>query len=66
MKKDLLKFQIPKEAMNELRGGRLIYHCRCGMGANITFKYAVLASSSTAAVDSIVDHCPDAVGGCYL
>lgn len=66
MKKDFSKFQVSKETMNEFRGGRLIYHCRCGMGTNITFRYAVLASSSDAAVDSILDHCPDGIGGCYL
>lgn len=29
MKKEFSKFQIPKEAMNELKGGRL-QRCHCG------------------------------------
>lgn len=36
MKKDFLKFQVSKEAMNELRGGQL-QRCHCGGTTNKEF-----------------------------
>lgn len=60
MKKDFMKFQISKEAMNQLRGGDA-FSCSCGNGKSFT---SAMPHTVMQLVDAINSICGDSGGSC--